>query len=111
VPELVVSVTCTWRLTDPPTTAVWLDNPIEVLVVRGVTVSVVLPLTPFRLADMVAVLAPVPVRMPPHSPVASPWLPMTAAAESELQVTRCVRSWLLPSLYEPVAVYWTVLPA
>ena len=77
------------------------------VITAGVTVTVVAPDTPPRVAVIVALPAPVPITRP--------WLPaalltVTGGAE-EAQVTNAVRSWVVPSEKFPVALSCSLVPA
>jgi hypothetical protein len=81
-----------------------LDGEIEMEEMDAVTVRLVLPETPELAALIVAVPGPTALASPEDSMVATLIL-------LELHVTDVVILAVLPSLYEPVAVYWTVVPA
>src|SRR5579863_1117084 len=80
-----------------------LDGEIEIEEIDAVTVSPVLPETPELVALIVAVPAPTALASPED------WMVATLVL-LELHVTEEVILAVLPSLYEPVAVYWTLEP-
>ena len=74
----------------------------------AVTVTVVVPDTPARVAVIVALPTPVPVTRP--------WLPgasLTVASDGaeETQVTNAVRFWVVPSEKSPVAMSCSLVPS
>jgi len=73
--------------------------------VAAVTVKVSFPVTPLN----VAVIADVPTATEVASPVVVPMVATVAVAEA--QVTCDERSFLVPSLYVPVAANWVVVPS
>lgn len=81
-----------------------LDGEIEIEEMDAVTVRLVLPETPELVALIVAVPGPTALASPED------WMVATLVL-LELQVTDDVILAVLPSLYEPVAVYWTLVPA
>jgi hypothetical protein len=81
-----------------------LDGEIEMEEIGAVTDRLVLPETPELAALILALPGPTALASPED-------LMVTTLAWLELQVTDVVISAVLPSLYEPIAVYWTVVPA
>ena len=77
------------------------------LSVAAVTVSVVLPDLPPKVAVMVVVPRPMAVANPLESDAL---LTEAVDVSAELQVTCEVRSWVVLSEYVPVAVYCKVNP-
>ncbi len=74
----------------------------------AVTVTVVVPDTPPRVAVIVALPTPIPVTRP--------WLPgasLTVASDGaeETQVTNAVRFWVVPSEKSPVAMSCSLVPS
>jgi hypothetical protein len=92
------------RFTVPFTTRIGFAGVISIeLRTAAVTVTVVAPDTPAWVAVMVVVPTPVPVTRP---------LGLTVARvrSAEVQLTECVRSWVLPSEKVPVAVSCREVP-
>ena len=88
-----------------------MEGPVGVTAIEtssaGVTVTAVVPETPAKVA--VIVVLPTPL------PVTRPWLPAelpTAATEGaeEVQVTKAVRFWVVPSEKFPVAISCSLVP-
>ena len=75
---------------------------LRVAVVVAVTVAAEVPLLPPEVAVIVA--------EPPATPVARPAVTVAMPLALEVQVAVAVRSWVLPSLYCPVAVSWRLNP-
>ena len=69
--------------------------------IAGVTLTISVPLTPLNVA--------VTKLLPTLAPVTSPCA-IVVLAEPDVQVADAVRSWVLPSLYSPVAFNCTVVP-
>lgn len=80
-----------------------LDGEIEIEEIDAVTVRLVLPET----LELIALIVAVPAATALASP--EDWMVATLVL-LELQVTDVVILAVLPSLYEPVAVYWTLVP-
>jgi len=73
-----------------------------------VTVTVVAPDTPPRVAVIVALPTPIPVTRP--------WLPgasltVASVGAEEIQVTNAVRFWVVPSEKSPVAMSCSLVPS